>query len=360
MISGFAILAFGWLLPPLGAMLGVVCDFNLAAIEWTIDAAARIPGNHFWVAGPPPAWLYVYYGLLAVPFMLPNWIAYRRIWGAVCLWILVGFAYAGLSKLKVGERELVCGFVSVGHGSAVVLELPDGQVWIYDAGRLGSPRAAAQSIEAYLRSRRISHIDALVLSHADIDHYNAVPELLEKFSVQAVYVSPQMFREATAPLMILRAAIAQASVPIETVAAGDALVAGDCIARIVHPPRNGVMGNDNAQSIVLSVEYDGRRVLLTGDLESEGARQLLSGPPLDCDILMAPHHGSPQSDPAAVVSWSTPEWAVISSGDPAAVSTDAYDLLMGRRALNTADVGAIRARLSADRVEVRAWRVDPW
>jgi competence protein ComEC len=199
-----------------------------------------------------------------------------------------------------------------------------------------------------------------VLSHADIDHYNAVPELLEKFSVQAVYVSPQMFRETTAPLTILEEAIVQAGVPINMLAAGDALVAGDCIARIVHPPRNGVMGNDNAQSIVLSVEYDGRRVLLTGDLESEGARQLLFGPPLDCDVLMAPHHGSPQSDPAAVVSWSTPEWAVISSGDPAAVSTNAYDPLMGRRALNTADVGAVRARLSADRVEVRAWRVDPW
>jgi competence protein ComEC len=101
-------------------------------------------------------------------------------------------------------------------------------------------------------------------------------------------------------------------------------------------------------------------VLLTGDLESEGARQLLAGPPLDCDILRAPHHGSAQSDPAAVVSWSTPEWAVISSGYPAAASTSAYEPLLGPRALKTAEVGAIRARLSAERVEVRAWRIDPW
>jgi competence protein ComEC len=254
----------------------------------------------------------------------------------------------------------VCGFVSVGHGSAVVLELPDGQVWLYDAGRLGSPRAGARSIEAYLRSRRIARIDARVLSHADIDHYNAVPELLKKFAVQTIYVSQQMFREDTAPLHVLRHAIAEAGLPIEKLAAGDALVAGDCVARVVHPPRDGVEGNDNAQSIVLSVEYGGRRVLLTGDLEGEGARQLLAGPPLDCDVLMAPHHGSARSDPAAMVSWSTPEWAVISGGDAAAVSGNVYDALMGPRALNTANTGAIRARLSAQRVDVQAWRVNPW
>jgi competence protein ComEC len=108
------------------------------------------------------------------------------------------------------------------------------------------------------------------------------------------------------------------------------------------------------------VEYDGRRVLLTGDLESEGARHLLAGPSLDCDILMAPHHGSSRSDPAGVVSWSTPECAVISSGFSTAPHGNAYDPLLGRRALNTAEVGAIRARLTADQIEVRAWRIDPW
>ena len=43
MVAGFAILAFGWLVPPLGSMLGAVCDFNLAIIDWSIEAAARLP-----------------------------------------------------------------------------------------------------------------------------------------------------------------------------------------------------------------------------------------------------------------------------------------------------------------------------
>jgi competence protein ComEC len=45
------------------------------------------------------------------------------------------------------------------------------------------------------------------------------------------------------------------------------------------------------------VEYQGRRLLLPGDLESPGLDELLAESPLDCDVLLAPHHGSLQSDP---------------------------------------------------------------
>jgi competence protein ComEC len=360
MVSGFAILAFGWVLPPLGTMFGAVCDFNLGIVEWSIDVAARVPGSHVWVAGPAAEWLYVYYSVLASPWLAPGWISHGRSVLFAGAWVGGSAVYAVVNHATPAERDLVCGFVSVGHGSAVVLELPDGQVWLYDAGRLGSPRAGARSIEAYLRSRRISHIDAVILSHADIDHYNAVPELLEKFSIETIYVSPQMFREETPPLVVLRASLNEAGVPIKALAAGDALVAGECIVKVLHPPEKGVGGNDNAQSIVLSVEHDGRRVLLTGDLESEGMRRLLNTPRIDCDILMAPHHGSARSEPAGIVNWSTPEWAVISRGQSGPQTADPYRPLLGPRALSTAETGAVRARLSDDGVEVRAWRIDPW
>jgi competence protein ComEC len=360
MVAGFSILAVGWLLPPLAALLAVICDGSLAVIEWSIDAAARLPGSHVWVSGPSLGWLYVFYALLVVPWFAPQWLSHGRSLMLAFAWVGATAMYAAVDQTATVEREVVCGFVSVGHGSAVVLELPDGRVWLYDAGRLGSPRAATRSIEAYLRSRRISHIDAVILSHADIDHYNAVPELLEKFSVERIYVSPLMFREETAPLAVLREAVDKAGVPLNSLAAGEMLMAGDCAATVLHPPEEGVDGNDNAQSIVLSVEYEGRRLLLTGDLESGGMRRLLDMPPVDCDVLMAPHHGSALSKPVAIVNWCTPEWAIISSGQGGPPSSGPYGPLMGPRALNTAETGAVRVRLNRDRAEVRAWRIDPW
>jgi competence protein ComEC len=100
--------------------------------------------------------------------------------------------------------------------------------------------------------------------------------------------------------------------------------------------------------------------LLTGDLEGMGLRRLLNTRPLDCDVLLAPHHGSPRSNPDAMISWSTPEWAVFSSGQPQSVRNNPYHATMGPRALNTADVGAVRVILGREEVNVRAWQIDPW
>jgi competence protein ComEC len=129
---------------------------------------------------------------------------------------------------------------------------------------------------------------------------------------------------------------------------------------VLHPPKTGVVGNDNAQSVVLSVEYHGRRVLLTGDLEGAGMQRLLAMPRMDCDILLAPHHGSARSQPSKIVNWSTPEWSVQSSGNLAGQTANPYEAVLGVRALDTSDAGAVRACLNSERVEVRAWCNDPW
>jgi competence protein ComEC len=174
-----------------------------------------------------------------------------------------------------------------------------------------------------------------------------------------------MFDQTSPALAVLSQAIAQAGVPLETLSAGNALVSGPCTAHVLHPPASGINGSgidgsDNARSLVLSVEHAGRRVLLTGDLEPPGVQRLFAEQPLDCDVLLAPHHGSHRSQPERMIVWSTPEWAVISTAHSAAYSPTAYEPLLGPRALNTADAGAVRISLSADRVDVRAWRIDPW
>jgi competence protein ComEC len=54
--------------------------------------------------------------------------------------------------------------------------------------------------------------------------------------------------------------------------------------------------------------------LLPGDLETPGLEDVMAELPYDCDVLLAPHHGSRYSDPPGFAAWSTPEWVVISGG----------------------------------------------
>ena len=110
-------------------------------------------------------------------------------------------------------------------------------------------------------------------------------------------------------------AIHRAGVPIREIWSGDRLHVGpDVTVQVLHPPRKGVVGSDNANSVTLGVEYAGRRILLPGDLESPGIDDVMAEAPYDCDVLLAPHHGSRRSDPPGFAAWSTPEWVVLSGG----------------------------------------------
>ena len=192
MWSGFALLSVGWLIPSLGALCGVVCDWSLGALASVVAWAEALPAGHFWAPGPAWWWVLVFYLALLTVMLWGRAVAPPR-WqlAALCAWILVGLAPAWV---RAASRDgLECSFVAVGHGACVVLEAPTGETLVYDAGALGSPEITTQSIASYLWHRGIMRIDGLVISHADVDHYNAVPGLLERFRVGTVYVSPVMF-----------------------------------------------------------------------------------------------------------------------------------------------------------------------
>ena len=358
LIAGFFICAVGWLVPPLGNLLGGICSWCLGTTEWIVQRAVEFDWGCLYCAGPPLWWLWGFYAGLALFALVPR---FRIPWpwqiSLAALWIACGFVAGGL---KNNDSRLTCTFLAIGHGTCVVLELPGNQTILYDAGSLGSPQSASRTIAGYLWSRGITHIDAIVLSHADIDHYNAVPGLIDRFRVGRVYVSPQMFanqadsRQLTAP-EFLRDSLEQAAVPIYEVWLGDKLSVAhtDVDIDLLHPPQMGVGGSDNANSILLRVQFDGRTILLPGDLESPGLEEVIASSPQDVDILLAPHHGSIFSDPLNFSAWCTPSWTVVSgrhNDQDFELTEDSYQDV-GSQILHTANCGAIQFVLTEKTVK---------
>ena len=353
MWSGFFMLVAGWIAPFIGAACAVVCNWSLAALERVVHFAESVPGGHAWLPGPAWWWVAGFYVGLFAAMIWGREIAPRR-WqlAGLAAWILVGLAPFMASRWT--RDGLDCTVVAVGHGECVLLQSPKGETLLYDAGGIGSPEYATQSIAAVLWNRGLKHIDGIVISHPDVDHYNAIPGLLERFSVSTIYVSPLMFQtkadaDDSGPAVLL-AAIHRAGVPIREIWSGDVLRMGPDVAiSVLHPTQKGVVGTDNANSVTLGVEYAGRRVLLPGDLESPGIEDVMAEAPYDCDLLLAPHHGSRRSDPPGFASWSSPEFVVLSGGggEQAAPVIRTYKEA-GASVFVTEEVGAVRFEVQPD------------
>src|SRR5262249_56481645 len=97
-----------------------------------------------------------------------------------------------VTSVKRPSDELRVTFLAVGHGGCTVLETPDGRVLVYDAGAMGGSEVTRRHIAPYLWSRGHRRIDELFLSHADLDHFNGVTALLERFAVGPITCAPSL------------------------------------------------------------------------------------------------------------------------------------------------------------------------
>ena len=358
--AGLATLTIGWLLPPLAVVSGKICAVSLHLLHQTVQWAHGIDFGHAYTPSPPLWWICLFYAGIAFFLLRPRLVHLsflnlpRRRTALAAVWIALGMWLT--TTHTTPQDQLRATFLAVGHGTCVVMELPGGQTVLYDAGSMRSPESTSRTIASFLWSRHITHLDAVVLSHPDVDHYNAVPGLIERFDVGAVYVSPMMFDALATDGQLrapnyLRSFITGHGVPLREVWMNDRLRTADSRVQIevLHPPREGVIGRDNANSILLSVNFAGWRILLPGDIEAPGLPMVIADPPHDCDILLAPHHGSTHSDPPGFAAWCRPEWVVVSGDhrDAVLTTTKSYQD-QGAEVIHTANQGAVQFVLSED------------
>jgi competence protein ComEC len=349
LLSGFLTLTLGAIVTPLAPLLGCVCGWSLNLTQGIVNAAERVP--HGWLQLPGPAlWqVALFYALAAVWGASSPRTWTRRAFGLLaivcCVWSLVPRHEL---PADVAVRTT---FISVGHGLSVLVEEQGGPTWLYDCGRFGAAERGAQSIAGVLWSRGIVRLDFLVISHLDADHYNALPYLVEQFRIGRLIVSKPLSDSTDPAVAMIRDTAAAAGIEWHVV--DDTQLLFDGVHRgiersILHPPPQGVAGNDNAQSMVIDLRAEGRRVLLTGDLEEAGLQRLLERGRTHYDVILAPHHGSARSNPPGLAAWATPRWVVVSGDeDRRGVVRRAFESV-GAIVLQTTVEGAITVDVGRD------------
>ena len=317
--SGLAIFIFGDVLPAIARAAVVFGTASLAALESVVGVAGSFSGGHFWTSGPHLwAVLFFYIGWVVLGLYPTTRVSTRSLCAIGLCWLLLAWLmprYAEQWLNHESRSSMEVTFIDVGHGTSVLLELPDGKNLLYDCGSTSSARFAVNTVSGVLWHKGINRIDAVVLSHADSDHYNGVQGIAERFTVEKVILSPMMMNSESPSVAQLLASLESAHVEIETVTAGDSIDLNSKVQmRVLSPKQVGDHANDNSASLVLAIDCHGRTVLLPGDLEKEGMERLLRQSPIKCDLLMAAHHGSPNSDPVQFMKWAKPEFVAVSCG----------------------------------------------
>ena len=237
---------------------------------------------------------------------------------------------------------LRCTFLSVGHGCAVVVETPSGRTLLFDAGSFADGSRATRIIASALWSRGCRGLDAVVLSHPDVDHYNGLPGLLERMPIGVVMSAQSFLDFAQRPVEDACEAAARAGVPWRIIQAGDDLKFDPEVGcEVLHPAGTFASAEDNANSVVLRLTYAGRSLLLTGDLEGAGLQELLRQEARPVDIMLAPHQGSVAANDRRLAAWAARVYVVLSTGDAESLDRVRSRYDASSTLLSTAQSGAV-------------------
>jgi competence protein ComEC len=177
-------------------------------------------------------------------------------------------------------------FLDVGQGDAILVRSPEGKIALIDAG-------PSKDVVALLKSRGITSIDMVAVSHHHADHYGGMEAVIREFRPQlflatnSSYTTPHYLRL----LRLVQERGIQAASPTD--APRKISLGSITLTVFPQPPEDREDENDN--SIGLRVQYGTFSVLLTGDSQArERAYWERQVPDLirDCTVLKLAHHGS--------------------------------------------------------------------
>ncbi len=307
----------------------------------------------------PPWWLcLLYYGDL---LLLVGWfrsVVSRKtvVYGFVLLAFLSGlWIFEPRTSNKVRITQL-----SVGRGLTTVIELPDGQVWLYDAGASGTYDPGENIIVPFLKNRHIRKLAGIIISHANLDHYGGVPSVLDAVDCPVVYMPRHMVkfvRPGTATAALLDA-IHTRNVMISPVDTATTLpFAAPVNVRILWPePTLPEHVEVNDTSIVMILEYLGLSVLFTGDIGSFPQRTLTSSSEIACDVVMLPHHGARVPETKSFLNATRSKYLVRSTFVTEPDEGGLERLVPGAVLFNTAEVGAVEVLIDSNGIAIKGYR----
>lgn len=359
-----AILAAAW--PPLLGFLGwplhLAAWLQVELVEFAIrcGAGSLAVGGIHWSIGAAT-------GLASVVALRAS----RRVMRTAA-WLALAVLLALPPIVRGIDREVPhfeATMFAIGDGTAIAIESGSSLV-LFDGGSSSIGNVASRALLPWIDERG-GVVEAVIISHPDLDHLSALADVARYARVGCAYLHESMLvaERSNPAVRELLASFRARGTRIETLAAGDSLRIGHAAWTVLWPRAEFRSRRDNDMSLVVSVEVDASegvqrpRLLLCGDIETEPAARLSAmhergEVDLSCDVLELPHHGSWREAVAGALALAQPQ-LILQSTAARRFSQDRFEphLPEGSMRLATCRDGTIRVSFFPDGV-IRASVVD--
>lgn len=306
------------LLPLLSALFCLSCLYPITQVnllfvwlENLIRWVAQLASRPF-ILGQPSPWI-----LMLLLISLALIYDFRKHPKRLVVMVLSVGSLFFLTKHPL-ENEITV--LDIGQGDSIFLRDMAGKTILIDVGgrvEVGKKEIWQQKVTSsnahktlipYLKSRGVSEIDQLVLTHTDTDHVGDLEEVTKAFHVKEILISKGSLTQKD-----FVATLQKTKAQVRSVQVGERLPIFKSSLEVLYP--RGIGDGSNDDSIVLYGKLLEKRFLFTGDLEEKGEKELMKQYPfLEVDVLKAGHHGSKGSSSLSFLEKLKPQLTLISAG----------------------------------------------
>ncbi|HCH92654.1 MAG TPA: hypothetical protein DE061_03100 [Clostridiales bacterium] len=281
------------------------------------------------------------------------YFAFPDTWDQIVSMIVKDNQHSGLAR---GDGELLVHMLDVGQGDCIYIQLPDGKDMVIDCANYNDDKEYEKKTFGYLDTYITDDtVEYLMLTHCDSDHVYFMDELLERYQVEKLFMPNVLAAPGTdsKDKKALQDQIDELDTSrfTDKDTIGTKTYAEFFIAALTEPDCEIVLNVDpdvNTNSIIIEettyrlvfycptqeyyddsnlnsaerknaispigiLEYNGRRIMLTGDSNELNEPLVVERTgKIDCDVLKVGHHGSATSTLNPFLDAYTFEYAIIS------------------------------------------------
>lgn len=305
---------FFW--PEMANLLLNTGGIGLQISLWLTGKLYLLPYSSAWSPSPGTILLSWYYGsliLLAISWTRQRLASYCLV--PIFLSSFMVMLYAPRTTLKEHIPTTTVHILDVGQGSATVIQLDSDKTILIDGGgsSYSRPSVGERVIAPFLWSLGITHLDTVVITHPDADHYNGIPFLIEHFSPQQIWTSS--LNDNNPEYRSLLKLAAENDIDVILAEAGHLIQGNDStIHCLINAKKHRKTQADRNAGLVIQLKTPTTSYLFPGDIHSETEAYLLEqNLSLKSTFLLASHHGSSTSNSAQFVGNVDPQLIIASA-----------------------------------------------